>query len=61
MNRQERRRQWRERKKWLAAVAADPSVDHEALLVAEWIANNADENGHVEFPDGKEVRVQWPN
>lgn len=51
MNREERRRLSRANKRWLAAVAADPRVTHEELLVARAIAENASPDGRVWIED----------
>lgn len=50
VNRQQRRRISRANRKWIAAVAADPSVSHEELLVARAIAERATADGRVRLP-----------
>lgn len=62
MNRAQRRLLSRARRRWLAAVAADLRLGHDELLVAQWIAENADEDGTVEL-DLDEISkavTSWP-
>lgn len=46
-SRSEPRRLSRAGKTWLAAVATDPCLDREALLVAAWLAEHADGDGLI--------------
>ncbi|WP_324650990.1 hypothetical protein [Georgenia sp. H159] len=62
MNRAERRLLSRARKQWLAAVAADPRLGHDELLVAQWIAEHADDDGavHIDLDEISKAVTSWP-
>lgn len=49
MNRVERRRCARQHRRWLAAIAADPAITREEMLVALAVAENAS-SGRIWLP-----------
>lgn len=62
VNREDRRRLARGRRTWLSAVAADPRTSTEELLVAQWLAEHADEHGVVAADAERIARevARWP-
>lgn len=50
LNRTERRKQARAKRRWLSAIAKTPGMDPETVKVAAWIASCANLDGSISDP-----------